>query len=197
MNKYEWKSVEGGRSLAGIIGSRGFKTGQKLTINALVTMARTLFGLPMTITTPKQAVKAIKEMPRSELKKIPHLEKHLRSYHLRKSAKKRNKSVSIASIEAQPSQNKIKEFYSSWEWSRVRYDYLIDKDRKCQCCNASAADGIRIIVDHIKPIRKHWSLRLRKDNLQILCDACNKGKGSRDETDWFSKNEDMLNIKLE
>lgn len=36
---------------------------------------------------------------------------------------------------------------------------------------------VRIVVDHIKPISKHWHLRLDPDNLQVLCNDCNKGKG--------------------
>lgn len=45
-----------------------------------------------------------------------------------------------------------------------------------------------MVVDHIKPIRKHWHLRLDSNNLQILCDDCNMGKGSRGETDWRQHN---------
>jgi 5-methylcytosine-specific restriction endonuclease McrA len=41
-----------------------------------------------------------------------------------------------------------------------------------------------VVVDHIRPIRHHWELRLDINNLQLLCDDCNKGKGSTDETDW-------------
>lgn len=81
-------------------------------------------------------------------------------------------------------QARIDEFYSSWEWSRVRYDFVKGKNRLCQCCGASPTDGVRIVVDHIKPIRHHWARRLDPANLQLLCDPCNMGKGSRDETDW-------------
>lgn len=82
------------------------------------------------------------------------------------------------------SPNTIRQFYDSWEWKRLRYDFLKGKKRTCQCCGASAADGAKIVIDHIKPIRHHWRLRLDPDNLQILCDDCNMGKGSRDQTDW-------------
>lgn len=76
------------------------------------------------------------------------------------------------------------EFYQSWEWKRCRYDFIKDRERRCQCCGNTPAQGARIVVDHIKPLRKYWDLRLDHNNLQLLCDDCNKGKGSRDETDW-------------
>jgi 5-methylcytosine-specific restriction endonuclease McrA len=85
-----------------------------------------------------------------------------------------------------PSEDKIKEFYDSDEWkrSRVRYQALKEADGRCQCCGASRKDGVRLVVDHIKPVRKHWEQRLDPDNMQVLCDECNRGKASWDETDW-------------
>lgn len=46
---------------------------------------------------------------------------------------------------------------------------------------------VKICVDHIKPISKHWELRLEESNLQVLCMECNKGKGAWDETDHRPK----------
>jgi len=54
----------------------------------------------------------------------------------------------------------------------------------CQCCGASAKDGLRIHVDHIKPRRDFPELALVEDNLQVLCAVCNHGKGNWDQTDW-------------
>lgn len=76
------------------------------------------------------------------------------------------------------------DFYDSWEWKRCRYDFLKDRERRCQCCGMTPDVGARIVVDHVKPVKKYWDLRLDAANLQILCDDCNMGKGSRDETDW-------------
>jgi 5-methylcytosine-specific restriction endonuclease McrA len=78
---------------------------------------------------------------------------------------------------------RVRSWYNSWEWKRVRFAFLKGKARTCQCCGATAADGAKIVVDHIRPIRKFWHLRL-DPNLQILCDGCNRGKGSREETDF-------------
>jgi len=82
------------------------------------------------------------------------------------------------------------EFYKSWEWRTLRMEAIQRHGRSCQCCGAAPgqkdATGapVRICVDHIKPISKHWHLRLDLSNLQILCDECNMGKGNWSETDF-------------
>jgi len=75
-------------------------------------------------------------------------------------------------------------FLCSFEWRKVRMEALKLYGARCQCCGASAATGAVINVDHIKPRRLFPSLALDLDNLQVLCDACNQGKGSWDMTDW-------------
>jgi 5-methylcytosine-specific restriction endonuclease McrA len=85
---------------------------------------------------------------------------------------------------AAPSQKEIDAFYESWDWKRLRYEFIRGQKRRCQCCGATPLDGIRIVVDHIRPIRRFWSARLDIRNLQLLCDPCNQGKGSHDTTDW-------------
>ena len=42
-------------------------------------------------------------------------------------------------------------------------------------------------VDHIKPRKKFPELALVEDNLQVLCGACNHGKGNWDQTNWRPK----------
>jgi 5-methylcytosine-specific restriction endonuclease McrA len=85
-----------------------------------------------------------------------------------------------------PTQRMIDRFYASWSWKRLRYTVLLERGARCECCGASGKTA-RICVDHIKPIRKYWKLRLTKSNLQILCEDCNMGKGSHDTTDWRSR----------
>lgn len=81
------------------------------------------------------------------------------------------------------------EFYRSWEWRTLRMEVLKEHGAVCQCCGTKPGDlgmdgsPVRICVDHIKPLAKHWELRLERSNLQILCDECNQGKGAWDETD--------------
>lgn len=82
------------------------------------------------------------------------------------------------------------DFYKSWEWRTLRMQVLQKAGRRCQCCGSTPADfdvngrPIKLVVDHIKPLSKHWDLRLDPQNLQVLCDECNQGKGAWDQTDW-------------
>ena len=78
------------------------------------------------------------------------------------------------------------EFYLSREWrnSRARYQAIKAARGVCQACGARKSDGAKLVVDHIKPVRHYWHLRFAADNLQVLCEPCNLGKGSWDETDW-------------
>jgi 5-methylcytosine-specific restriction endonuclease McrA len=84
---------------------------------------------------------------------------------------------------AAPSENAIKIFYQSPNWVRLAREVKDERGSKCECCGATSRE-IRIVTDHIKPIKHHWHLRLDKKNLQVLCDGCNLQKGSWDETDF-------------
>jgi 5-methylcytosine-specific restriction endonuclease McrA len=80
-------------------------------------------------------------------------------------------------------------FLSSFEWRKVRMVALKKYGAKCQCCGATPATGAVMNVDHIKPRRFFPQLALDVNNLQILCNPCNHGKGSWDMTDWRPKTE--------
>lgn len=75
-------------------------------------------------------------------------------------------------------------FYKSREWKQIRYLALRNNGAACQCCGARAADGVTLHVDHIVPRYKAPHMSLALDNLQVLCDDCNMGKGAWDSTDW-------------
>lgn len=75
-------------------------------------------------------------------------------------------------------------FYSSGDWAKVRYAALINYGGRCACCGSSAADGLRMHVDHIKPRSKFPELALDLKNLQVLCETCNLAKSNIDDTDW-------------
>jgi len=79
---------------------------------------------------------------------------------------------------------KYERFYQSAPWRMVRYDAYEKNDGRCECCGRSAKEGIYLNCDHIKPLREFWKLRLDPENLQILCNECNHGKGNRYSTDW-------------
>lgn len=78
------------------------------------------------------------------------------------------------------------EFLHTHEWKRVRMATLLRYGNKCQCCGTTPARGAVMNVDHIKPRATHPELALDPNNTQVLCDACNAGKGSWDATDWRS-----------
>lgn len=74
-------------------------------------------------------------------------------------------------------------FYKSIQWRQLRY-LALRNSGGCNCCGAKASDGVYLHIDHIKPISRYPELRLSLDNVQVLCEDCNVGKGSWDETDW-------------
>lgn len=76
------------------------------------------------------------------------------------------------------------DFLSSYSWRALRMQALKLHGAVCMCCGDNPKNGAVMNVDHIKPRRTHPELALRLDNLQILCHACNHGKGNWDDTDW-------------
>lgn len=74
-------------------------------------------------------------------------------------------------------------FYSSDAWRKLRYRTIQTRGRRCQACRTDTP-GIRYHVDHIKPRSHYPHLALLDSNVQVLCQTCNMGKGSEDETDW-------------
>jgi 5-methylcytosine-specific restriction endonuclease McrA len=72
------------------------------------------------------------------------------------------------------------EFYKSWEWAKLRYEVLNFYGRVCMCCGSTH----KIVVDHIKPRSKFPEFEMSFDNLQVLCNLCNKGKSNTDYTDF-------------
>lgn len=75
-------------------------------------------------------------------------------------------------------------FLSTRAWRRARYQAIVIHGNRCQCCGAGVAEGRVINVDHIKPRKTNPELALTVENLQVLCDLCNAGKGNWDSSDW-------------
>lgn len=78
-------------------------------------------------------------------------------------------------------------FYRSHRWRSLRIDALEGNRERygvltCECCLARTAEQWH--VDHIQPRSLHPELALEICNLQVLCEACNLGKGDRYTTDW-------------
>lgn len=93
------------------------------------------------------------------------------------------------------SQKSISAFYKSWEWKKLAYKCKLRDGRRCACCGATPEHGAVIVSDHIKPLRKHWSLRLEPSNIQTMCSSCNMGKGSWDETDFSELNKEEAEVE--
>lgn len=105
-----------------------------------------------------------------------------RSLGVRQPSRKQQLHTMPEAVEvAAPSQEAIDNFYGSFEWRKLRYATLIKYGRTCMCCGKDS--GVTH-VDHVQPIRRFWHLRLDPDNLQVLCEECNHGKGSWDMTDF-------------
>jgi 5-methylcytosine-specific restriction endonuclease McrA len=85
---------------------------------------------------------------------------------------------------SQPSEEQISAFYWTPEWWEQRQATIKKYGKKCMRCGHTGSEGNPIRVDHIKPVRHHWGLRLDPSNLQVLCNEHNMEKGSWDETDW-------------
>jgi len=59
----------------------------------------------------------------------------------------------------------------------LRYDILERDNYRCQICGATAADGIKLHIDHIIPVSKGG--KTIYSNLRTLCDRCNLGKSDK------------------
>ena len=73
-------------------------------------------------------------------------------------------------------QKEIKQFYNSKAWRELSKLVLNESFYVCRMCGGEAR-----LSDHIVPIKVDWSLRLTKDNLQPLCDACHAIKTGEDK----------------
>lgn len=107
-------------------------------------------------------------------------------------------SVCDGLIEADPGNARVshkggRPFYQSWEWKKARYETLLRYGATCMCCGSDH----RIVVDHIKPYKKYPDLGLDPDNLQVLCDECNRGKSYDDETDFRPKGDELTAAEYE
>lgn len=82
------------------------------------------------------------------------------------------------------SREKYAEFMTSDGWRYVRYMALRKYGNHCKACGRGPEDSVKIHVDHIIPCSRAWDKRLDINNLQILCEDCNMGKGGSFADDW-------------
>lgn len=70
-----------------------------------------------------------------------------------------------------------KEYQRSIMSDSLRYKILKRDGFRCVLCGRTAADGVKLHVDHIKPIAKGG--KTIESNLRTLCDQCNIGKSDK------------------
>lgn len=85
-----------------------------------------------------------------------------------------------------------KDFLSTFEWRKVRQEAFLKYGNKCMCCGARPVGDVYLCVDHILPRKTHPELALELNNLQILCNVCNHGKGNWNTTDWREDSEFII-----
>lgn len=72
-------------------------------------------------------------------------------------------------------------FYRTREWKRIRDVRLKMDNHMCVRCRDQGVMRQAQMVDHIKPIKTHWQLRLSLSNLQSLCFSCHNYKTSNED----------------
>lgn len=81
------------------------------------------------------------------------------------------------------------EFYRSHEWRSCRREFLKNNlSRECVYCKIELNENNKLNVDHIKPLKYYWDLRIDHSNLQIVCKECNLKKGSFTNPEQGAKN---------
>ena len=80
--------------------------------------------------------------------------------------------------------DKATDFRQTKAWRQLREKAIDQYGNRCVRCGKTPRDGVRIEVDHIKPASHYPELALDMDNLQILCETCNRHKSNRSEKQW-------------
>lgn len=92
-----------------------------------------------------------------------------------------NKKINNKLYDLYKRDKKIREFYNSKAWLRLREQALMRDHYLCQHCLKQNRIAHAEIVDHIVPIKVDWSLRLSLSNTQSLCKACHNRKSMEDK----------------
>ena len=66
----------------------------------------------------------------------------------------------------------------------LRYDILKRDGFRCAICGRTAADGVKLHVDHIIPVAKGG--KTEPGNLRTLCSECNEGKKDKYDPDGLN-----------
>lgn len=83
----------------------------------------------------------------------------------------------VSIIDKQAEYKKSVAYQRSLMTAGVRYDVFNRDGFRCQICGATQHDGVKLHVDHIKPVSKGGLTEMV--NLQTLCETCNLGKSNK------------------
>lgn len=72
-------------------------------------------------------------------------------------------------------------FYNSPEWEKARQQALMRDFGLCRDCLEEKKITPADVVDHVKPIKYFWHLRLALDNLRSLCNRHHAIKTAQDK----------------
>ena len=75
-------------------------------------------------------------------------------------------------------------FLQSPEWKALRLEAISRYGSSCLRCGRKDSEGHPINIDHVKPRKFYPQLALDIENLQPLCNPCNKSKGNYKPTDY-------------
>ncbi|MED1642149.1 HNH endonuclease [Brevibacillus agri] len=100
---------------------------------------------------------------------------------VRDQKRERNKQYDLRQRDKQ-----ARDFYRSAEWEWLRQQALMRDHGLCQDCLDQQHIRTADVVDHIKPVRPFWHLRLRLDNLRSLCHPHHNRKTAEDKKRYLS-----------
>ena len=89
-----------------------------------------------------------------------------------------HKKLMDARYDASFRDRRVREFYASSEWRKLRQNYLIEHPFCVECRKAGRLTKASV-VDHIVPIRQGGPA-LEEGNLQALCASCHGSKSIRE-----------------
>ena len=83
----------------------------------------------------------------------------------------------INKIHTQEAYKQTAQYQRSLMSPSLRYEVMCRDGFRCVLCGRKASDGVRLHVDHIRPVSRGGKTEL--SNLRTLCQDCNLGKGAK------------------
>jgi hypothetical protein len=195
----KWRT-QNGKKLEHFIGGQGLQTRKLGSEAALLDLAARLYDLPRSLTVDEMVAEVrllgcrerCRRAARSGLKEgaidsaTPKIMRQpdgsigvdLTKFYRREEALRNPVLPSEYAPECPaPRPAAISEFYDSWEWKRLSYETRKARGQRCECCGATPKHGVRIVCDHIRPVRYYWTLRWNRSNLPSPLRRLQHGQG--------------------